>query len=45
MMLTDTANFRSPHYHTAGDTVEHIDFAFLTAIVRALAGMVTGFVA
>ena len=36
LMITDTANFRYPHYHTAGDTVDKINFTALAALVTAL---------
>lgn len=39
IMLTDTANFRNPHYHKPTDTVETIDFEFLSDIARATASM------
>ncbi len=35
IMLTDTANFRNPHYHRSSDTIETIDFEFLAAVTRA----------
>lgn len=35
LMLTDGANFRNPNYHTPGDTLGNIDFAFLTNVVKA----------
>lgn len=45
LMLTDTADFRNPHYHRASDTPDTLDYAFLrnataavAAAVRALAG-------
>ena len=45
LMVTDTANFRNPHYHRASDTPDTLDYAFLArataavhAAVRALAG-------
>lgn len=40
VMVTDTANFRNPHYHKPTDTVETIDAERFTAVVRALAGAV-----
>jgi hypothetical protein len=36
LMITDTANFRYPHYHTAEDTVDKINFTALAALVAAL---------
>ena len=45
VMLTDTANFRNPHYHRPSDTIETLNLTFLghvtlavTAAVRHLAG-------
>ncbi len=36
LMITDTANFRYPHYHTPEDTVDKIDFASLARVVRGV---------
>jgi hypothetical protein len=36
LMWTDTANFRSPHYHRASDTPDTLDYAFLTQVTRVL---------
>lgn len=48
VMLTDTANFRNPHYHRPTDTLDTLNFDFLasvadgvTAAVIALAGQPT----
>ena len=45
VMLTDTANFRNPHYHQPTDTIDTLDLDFIegvtqivTASVEALAG-------
>ncbi|HYE02185.1 MAG TPA: M28 family peptidase [Phycisphaerales bacterium] len=38
VLISDTANFRSPHYHRATDTIETIDQARYVAVVRALVG-------
>jgi hypothetical protein len=35
VLVTDTANFRNPHYHRATDTPETLDYGRMTAIVRA----------
>jgi hypothetical protein len=35
-MVTDTAPFRYPHYHTAKDTPDKIDYVRLTLVVEAL---------
>ena len=37
IMLTDTANFRNPHYHKKTDSLETIDFEFMSRIARAAA--------
>ena len=48
VMLTDTANFRNPHYHRPSDTIDTLNLTFLghvtlavTAAVRTLAGQPT----
>jgi len=38
VMLTDTANFRNPHYHQSSDRIETLDVVFMTKIARALSG-------
>lgn len=40
VMVTDTSNFRNPHYHTPRDTVETLDLDRYAMAVRALAGAV-----
>ena len=35
VMITDTANFRNPHYHRATDTIETLNFGFMARVVRA----------
>ncbi|MBA2778507.1 M28 family peptidase [Halomonas kenyensis] len=37
MMLTDTANFRNPHYHGPSDTPDRLDYATMARITQALA--------
>lgn len=37
-MLTDTANFRNPHYHKPTDTIETIDPVRFTLVVKGVAG-------
>ncbi len=37
-MLTDTANFRNPHYHKATDTIETIDQARFARAISQLVG-------
>jgi Zn-dependent M28 family amino/carboxypeptidase len=36
VMLTDTANFRNPHYHRSTDTLETLDLAFLERVLDAV---------
>jgi Zn-dependent M28 family amino/carboxypeptidase len=38
-MCTDTAFFRNPHYHTAQDTPEKLDYTRLAELIEALARM------
>lgn len=49
VMLTDTADFRNPHYHRATDTVETLNLSFMASVadglldaVAALAGTERG---
>lgn len=35
IMLTDTANFRNPHYHRPSDTIDTIDFELISQVARA----------
>ncbi len=35
LLITDTANFRYPFYHTPADTIDKLDFDFLTKICKA----------
>jgi Zn-dependent M28 family amino/carboxypeptidase len=41
IMLTDTAPFRYPHYHSPGDTIDRVDFHSLTRVVSGLDCVVT----
>ena len=41
MMITDTANFRYPYYHSPHDTVDKVDFEKTVRVVRGL-GRVIG---
>lgn len=41
VMLTDTANFRNPHYHRPSDTLETLDLAFLASVAAAVLAAVT----
>jgi Zn-dependent M28 family amino/carboxypeptidase len=36
LMLTDTAMFRNPHYHTYHDRFETLDFHFMTNVTKAV---------
>ena len=36
VMLTDTANFRNPHYHRATDTVDTLNLEFLSKVVATV---------
>src|SRR5881296_3531052 len=36
LMLTDTANFRNPHYHQPTDTFETLNLAFMEQVARAV---------
>lgn len=38
VILADTANFRSPHYHQPTDTVDTIDMTRFTLVARAIIG-------
>jgi len=40
IMLTDTANFRSPHYHKPSDTLETINVPFVAEVCRAVGATV-----
>lgn len=36
VMITDTSEYRNPHYHTPSDTIETLDFVRMAACVDAL---------
>lgn len=40
VMVTDTSNFRSPHYHTLGDTPQTLDYESMARLTEGLSGMV-----
>lgn len=40
VMITDTAPFRNPYYHSAADTPEHIDWVRMTHVVHGLVDVV-----
>ncbi|NLI83287.1 MAG: M28 family peptidase [Deltaproteobacteria bacterium] len=37
VMITDSAFYRNPYYHTRGDTMEKLDYAFMERVVDGLA--------
>jgi hypothetical protein len=39
-MITDTALYRYPHYHTIEDTPDKVDYDMLARIVAGLAAVV-----
>jgi aminopeptidase YwaD len=41
VMLTDTANFRNPHYHRPTDTLETLDLNFIHRVARSVIAAVT----
>ena len=45
VMLTDTANFRNPHYHRSTDTIETLNLDFLATVADGLTGAVTALAA
>ena len=40
IMVSDTTNFRSPHYHRPSDTLETLNLDFAAQVCRATAGLV-----
>ncbi|MCP9465747.1 MAG: M28 family peptidase [Nitrospira sp.] len=40
VMLTDTANFRNPHYHQPTDTIDTLNLDFLASVTDAVAAVV-----
>jgi len=40
VMLTDTANFRNPHYHRESDTLDTLDLKFLSNVVTTVTAAV-----
>ncbi|MEO6567565.1 MAG: M28 family peptidase [Opitutaceae bacterium] len=38
VMITDTANFRNPHYHKSTDTIGTLNFEFMAQVVSAMTG-------
>lgn len=35
-MITDTSEFRTPHYHKPSDTIDTLDFERMAGVVDAL---------
>jgi len=42
VLVTDTAFMRNPHYHTAADTAEKLDYERMALLVQALHGVFSG---
>jgi Zn-dependent M28 family amino/carboxypeptidase len=40
VMLTDTANFRNPHYHQPTDTLDTLDLEFLEGVTEIVVGCI-----
>ena len=40
IMVTDTTNFRSPHYHRPGDRLETLNLPFAAEVCRATGGLI-----
>jgi len=40
VMLTDTANFRNPHYHQPTDTLDTLDLEFLEGVTETVVGSI-----
>ena len=40
LMLTDTAMFRNPHYHTQHDKFDTLDFHFMTNVTKAVLSVI-----
>lgn len=38
VMITDSAFYRNPYYHTNMDTMETLDFPFMAQLVKSLVG-------
>ena len=39
LMVTDTALFRNPHYHTPGDTADRLDYERMARVTEGLVGV------
>jgi Zn-dependent M28 family amino/carboxypeptidase len=42
VMITDTAEFRNPHYHRKSDTLEKLDYEFMAELVESLLHFLCG---
>jgi aminopeptidase YwaD len=40
VMLTDTANFRNPHYHRSTDTVDTLNVNFMASVADGVTAAV-----
>lgn len=43
LMLTDTADFRNPNYHTSTDTLDTLDVHFMSQVTKAVVSAVVAF--
>ncbi|MEK6586719.1 MAG: M28 family peptidase, partial [Nitrospirota bacterium] len=43
VMLTDTANFRNPHYHRPTDTLDTLNLDFIASVAEGLMAAVIKF--
>ena len=43
VMLTDTANFRNPHYHRPTDTIDTLNLDFMVSVADAVTAVVMAF--
>jgi hypothetical protein len=44
LFMTDTADFRYPYYHTQADTIDKLDFSFMTKICKATIATAIGLI-
>ena len=42
-MITDTAPYRYPYYHTMEDTPDKVDFERMVYVVKGIENMLAGF--
>ena len=43
LMITDTAFYRNPHYHSAGDTADRLDYARMAKVVQGVYAVIERF--